>query len=141
MTFSFEIITPEKVIFKDDISEVIVPSVNGELAILPNHASLVTKISEGLLTIKKDGKEHLLAITGGFLEVNNNKVSILADYAIRSEEIEESKAQEARKRAEKAMEEKTSDRDFALAESQFKRAILELKVAHKRRNYKNNVPS
>lgn len=133
MTFSFEIVTPEKVIFKDEVNEVILPSKNGEIAILPNHASLVTQIAEGELTIKKDGKEQFLAVTGGFLEVNNNKVSILADYAIRSDEIEVGKAEDAKKRAEKAMQEKASDRDFAFAESQFKRAILELKIAHKRR--------
>lgn len=133
MTFSFEIVTPEKTVFKDTISEVIVPSVSGELSILPNHASLVTQITPGELTIKKDGKEYYLAVTGGFLEVHNNIVTLLADYAVRSEEIEIAKVEEAQKKAEKAMMEKVSDQDFALAESQFKRTIIELKVANKRR--------
>ncbi len=135
MTFSFEIITPEKIVFQDEVAEVIVPTVSGEISILPNHATLLSQITHGELTIKKDGKEYSLAVTGGFLDVNNNKVSILADYAVRSEDIEIAKAQEAQKRAEKAMQEKGSDRDFALAEAQFRRAILELKVANKRRKH------
>lgn len=133
MTFSFEIITPEKVVFKDDVDEVIIPTTTGEVTILPNHISLLTQIAPGELTIKKAGKDQYLAVTGGFLEVAKNIVTLLADYAVRSEEIEVAKAQEAQKRAEKLMQEKTSDRDFAMAESQFKRALLELKVASKRR--------
>lgn len=133
MTFSLNIVTPGKVVFKEDINEVIVPTTTGELTILPNHASLVTQVGSGELTIKKDGKDFFLAVTGGFLQVNNNNVTILADYAVRSEEIEVAKAEEAQKRAEKAMHEKASDQDFALAEAQFKKAILELKVARRRR--------
>ena len=133
MTFSFEIITPEKIVFQDEVNEVIVPTTTGEVSILPNHATLLSQIAPGELIIKKDNKEHSLAITGGFLDVNNNKVHILADYAVRSEDIEIAKAQEAHKRAEKAMQEKGTDQDFAMAEAQFRRAILELKVAHKRK--------
>ncbi len=135
MTFSFEIITPEKVVFQDEVNEVIVPTVAGEVSILPNHAALLSQIAPGELTIKKDSKEYFLAITGGFLEVNNNKVNILADYAVRSEDIELAKAQEAHKRAEKAMQEKGTDQDFAMAEAQFRRAILELKIGTKRRKH------
>lgn len=133
MTFFFEIITPEKVVYKDDVDEIIIPTTTGEITILPNHVNLLTQVADGEMIIKKNGKEQYLAVTGGFLEVNNNKVSLLADYAVRSEEIEIAKAEEAHKRAEKLMREKVSDRDFAMAEAQFKRALLELKVASKRR--------
>ena len=133
MTFSFEIITPEKIVFQDEVNEVIVPTTTGEVSILPYHATLLSQIAPGELIIKKDNKQHSLAITGGCLDVNNNKVHILADYAVRSEDIEIAKAQEAHKRAEKAMQEKGTDQDFAMAEAQFRRAILELKVAHKRK--------
>ncbi len=133
MTFSFEIITPEKVVFKDDVEEVIVPTTSGEISILPHHISLLTQLAPGEMTIKKNGKDQYLAVTGGFLEIQNNHVTLLADYAVRSEEIEVAKAEAAQKRAEKLMQEKTSDRDFAQAEALFKRALLELKVASKRR--------
>lgn len=134
MNLYLEIITPEKIVFKDEIDEVIVPTVKGQVSILPNHIGLLTQVAAGEITIKKQGKEYFLAITGGFLEVANNKISILADYAVRSEEIEIAKAQEAQKRAQKLMEEKTSERDFAIAESQLRRSLLELKVAHRRKH-------
>lgn len=133
MTFSFEIITPEKVVFQDEINEVTVPTTTGEITVLPNHIGLVTQIAPGELTIRKAGKDFFLAVTGGFLEVANNKASLLADYAIRSEEIEVAKAQEAQIRAEKVMQEKGTERDFALAEAQFRRAIVELKVSNRRK--------
>ena len=88
-----------------------------------------------------NGKAQYLAVAGGFLEVSKNNVILLADYAVRSEEIEVSKAIEAQKRAEKVLkdsQEKVSKKDFALAESEFRRSILELKVASKRR--KVNLP-
>ncbi|MBI2430728.1 MAG: ATP synthase F1 subunit epsilon [Candidatus Levybacteria bacterium] len=133
MTLNLEIVTPEKVVFKDEVNEVVVPTTSGEIAILPNHISLLSQIAPGEMTIKKGGTQDSLAITGGFLDVHNNNVSILADYAIRSEDIEIAKVEEAQKRAEKVMQEKASDQDFALAEAQFRRTILELKVASKRR--------
>lgn len=136
MKFSFEIITPEKIAYKDDIEEVIVPTLQGQIAILPNHTALLTQVSSGEITVKKDNKEYYLVVTGGFLEVAKNNVTLLADYAVRSEDIEVSKALEAQKRAEKLMKEsgeKISKKDFAYAEAQLRRSILELKVASRRR--------
>lgn len=136
MTLLLEIITPEKVVFKDEVAEVIVPTTNGQLTILPNHVGLLTQVSPGELIIKKGTAFKFLAITGGFLEVGGNKITILADYAVRSEEIEVARAIEAQKRAEqlmKAGKEKISEEDFALAQGELRRAILELNIAHKRK--------
>lgn len=133
MTFYLEIITPQKVVFKDEVEELIVPTTSGEIGVLPNHVPLLSQISEGELTIRQKNKEHSLAISGGFLEVGANKTTILADYAIKSEDIEIAKAEEAKKRAQKVMEEKVSERDFAEAEAQLRRSLLELKVAQRRR--------
>ena len=80
MNLLFEIITPEKVIYKDEVDEVVVPTENGEIAILPNHINLLTQVNPGELIIKKGAKQEYLAITGGFLEVQHNKISILAEY-------------------------------------------------------------
>lgn len=136
-----EIITPEKVVFSDNIEELIVPTVNGEIAILPHHVNLLTQLEPGEMTIKSNGKTQHLAVTGGFLQIANNKISLLADYAVRSEEIDAKKALEARERAEKKMKEKDetmSERDFATAQADFRRAIAELKVARRRHR---NVPT
>lgn len=133
MTLSLEIITQEKVILKDDVDEIIVPTVTGQITILPKHISLLTNIAEGEVIIKKNNKEQSLVVTGGFLEVKGDKVTILADYAVRGEDIEITRAEAAKKRAEKLMEESTSKKDFVQAEAQLRRLLLELKVAQKRK--------
>ena len=135
MNLTLEIITPEKVVYKDEVDEVVAPTTNGEIAILPNHIDLLTQVSPGELIVKKGSNQQYLAITGGFLEVFDNKISILADYAIKAQDIEVARAQEAKRRAEKLMEEKTSDNDLRIAQGEMIKAILELKVAtkHKRR--------
>ena len=136
MNLILEIITPEKSVFKEEVDEVIVPTPNGEIAILRNHINLLTTIAPGALIAKKGSNTHPIAITGGFIEVNNNKVSILADYAIRAQDIEVARAEEAKKRAEIAMQEKTTDKDFRVAQGELLKSLLELKVAgrHKRRS-------
>lgn len=132
----FEIITPEKVVYKDEVDEVLIPTPNGEIGILPEHISLVTQVSQGELTIvKKNAKTHI-AITGGYAKVENDTVTILADYAIRSDDIELKKAEEAKMRAEKRMNEKVSERDFALAQSELRRSLMEIQVV-KRRKVRN----
>ncbi|MCL5433054.1 MAG: ATP synthase F1 subunit epsilon [Patescibacteria group bacterium] len=137
MNLTLEIITPEKIVYKDDVDEVLVETVNGQIGILPNHIGLLTQVVPGELIIKKGKSVQFLAITGGFLEVIKNKATILADYAVRSDQIEVSRALAAQKRAEQSVKEakeKANDRDFAIAESELRRAILELKVARKRKS-------
>ncbi|MEX2007184.1 MAG: ATP synthase F1 subunit epsilon, partial [Candidatus Levyibacteriota bacterium] len=129
MDLHLEIITPEKVVYSDKVSEVLVPTENGEIGILPKHIGLFTKVVPGELTIKKGSSELTIAITGGFLEVSADKITILADYAIRAENIEVAKAMEAKEKAEKLMKEKTDERDSAMLEGQLRRAVLELKIA------------
>ncbi len=130
-----EIVTPEKIIYQGDVDEIVINTADGEIAVLPMHVNLFTKVLPGELTIKIGGKEQFMAITGGFLEVNNNKISLLADYAVRAEEIEVEKALEAQKRAEDVLKKKAeglSEKDFATAQGDLRRAILELHVAKRR---------
>lgn len=135
MNLLLEIITPEKVVYREEVNEVVVPTVQGEIAILPNHVNLLTQVSPGELIVKKGTAQQYVAITGGFLEVNSNKISILADYAIKAQDIEIARATEAKKRAEKLMQEKKTDNELRIAEAEMIKSILELKVAtrHKRR--------
>lgn len=136
-----EIITPEKVIFDDEISELVAPTVEGQITILPHHVNLLTQLAPEELIIKSKGKDHYLAITGGFLQVQNNKITILSDYAVRAEHIEVEKAVEAQKRAEEILRKKRehiSEEDFSLAQGEMRRSILELKVARRRRRI--NIP-
>jgi F-type H+-transporting ATPase subunit epsilon len=131
MNLLLEIITPEKVVLKDEVDEIIVPTVTGEIAILPNHAELLTKINPGELIIRKNGKDQSFAILGGFLEVINNRISILADYAIRADDIEIAKVQEAQERAKQKMKQKDTEQDFRVAEAELRKSLLQLKVARK----------
>lgn len=133
MNLHVEIITPEKVVYKDDVSEIVVPTETGQITILPNHVNLLTRILPGEMLIKKDTQEHYLAITGGFLEISDNQVNILADYAVRAEDIELAKVQEAQKRAEHKIKEKASDNEFRIAEAELQKAVLQLKIAGKRK--------
>lgn len=131
MNLLLEIITPEKVVLKDEVDEVIVPTITGEIAILPNHAQLLTRINPGELIIRKNGKDQSFAILGGFLEIINNHISVLADYAVRAEDIEIAKVQEAQERARQKMKQKATEKEFRVAEAELRKSLLQLKVARK----------
>lgn len=131
MPLHISIITPEKTIFESEADEVIIPTVTGEIAVLPGHVPLLSQVAPGELTIKNGTTLEHIVVVGGFLEIGNNTISILADYAVHGKDISAVKAQEAKERAEKRMKEKVSDEDFATAQAEFGRAILELKVANK----------
>src|SRR6185437_11336840 len=127
-----EIVTPEKIIFEGHVDEIYVNTADGAIGILPHHINLFTKLVPGELKLKVSGRNQYMAITGGFLEVNKNKVTILADYAVHAEEIDINKAMDARKRAEeilKKKESKITEQEFASAQAAFKQAVAELKVA------------
>lgn len=128
-----EIVTPERSVFGDDVDMVVVPAVEGDIGILPSHIPLFTKIRVGEIMIKKDNKEFFLAVAGGFVEIIDNNVNILANYAVRAEEVEIAKAEEAKKRAAKIMEERITQEEFAIAQTEFLKAVLELKIANKRK--------
>lgn len=137
MNLHLEVITPEKVIYKNEVEQVVVNTQDGQITILPNHIGLLTKLmAAGELIVKKGNQQQMLAVTGGFLEVSNNQVSVLADYAIRAEDIEVAKVQEAQKRAENLMKEKVSEHDFRVASAELQKAVLQLHVAkkHKKRS-------
>ncbi len=134
-----EIVTPEKIIYSGDVDQITVETVDGRIAILPHHVNLFTKIKPGELHLKISDKEQFLAVTGGFLEVSNNKVTVLADYAIHAEEVDVDKALAAQKRAEELLKKKEgqlSDVEYAELQGALGRALLELDVANRRRRRK-----
>lgn len=126
-----EIVSPNGKIYSSEVDEIIATTEDGEIAILPNHSPLFTKIVEGEVIIKK-GKELIhIALTGGFLEVSANKTQILADYAVKSESINAAKAELAKKKAEELLKNKAENQDFVEIEKDLKKSILELKVSEK----------
>jgi len=135
-TLRLEIVTAERTVFADDVSEVVAWGVEGQLGILPHHAPLMTMLQPGDLLIKKDDEEHYLAISGGFLEVRPDKVIILADACERAEEIDVERAEAARHRAEEILKTRPPEMDTAAAEAALRRSLARIKVAERRRRKK-----
>jgi F-type H+-transporting ATPase subunit epsilon len=100
MSLTLEIVTPEARVYSDTIDTVVIPTVDGEIGILPGHIPLLTQVSDGELRVTKDGKELFLAVGNGFAQVEGDKISILAERAITEEKIDEKAVEEALKRAE-----------------------------------------
>jgi len=134
MPIHLEIVTAERVVLSDDVDQINAPTKDGRVGILPRHAPLLTILDVGELTIIKDGASTPFAVSGGFMEVLPNRVTILADTAERADEIDEARAEEARRRAEEQIAQRQSSQDIALAEAELRRALIRLKVAQLKRN-------
>lgn len=135
----FEIVTPERTVLKEEIVEVTVPTLEGEITILPHHAPLVATLKPGVLSLKKaDGKIDVAFVAGGFLEVLRNKVVVLADAAARAEEIDLIKVEEAKARAEKAMKEVRQEDagEFARVAALLERELAKTRAVNRWRNFK-----
>jgi F-type H+-transporting ATPase subunit epsilon len=134
MPLSVEIVTVERtVLTQDGIDEVIAPGIEGELAVLPQHAAFMTMLAPGELILKRGNDEIPFAVTGGFFEVLDNKVIVLADTAERADEIDVTRAEQARERARLALERRESTEDLAAAQAALQRALIRLRVAEQRR--------
>ena len=132
-----EIISPEKVVFKGEADALTIMAEQGQVTILPKHIPLFTKVQPGEVNIKNGSQKEFLAVSQGYLTVEaDNRVTILTDYAIRSEEIEVKLVQAAKQKAEKALKEKKSRQDFVVAEAELRKALLQLKVAHRKKSPK-----
>jgi F-type H+-transporting ATPase subunit epsilon len=135
--FVLDIVTPERVIYSDQVDAVNAPGIEGELGILPHHCPLITLLQPGEINIKKSGEEVLIAVAGGFLEVRPDRVIILADVADRGDEVDSLKAEEAKQQAEKELREnQVSVVDKAKAEAALRHAINCLKIVEKRKKKK-----
>ncbi len=131
-----QIVTAEREVLRDEADVVIAPAIEGTVGILPRHAPLLTALTPGVLVLRKDGTEDAMAVSGGFLQVANNRVLILADTAERAEEVDEERAREARARAEAALKEAARGGDTLqaeLARAALRRSLARLTVAERRR--------
>lgn len=139
-----EVVTAEGVVFKDPATMVIAPGLEGDLGILPRHAPLLTALREGELVIRREGQEELyIAIGGGFMEVLNNRVIVLADTAERADEIDENRAQKARDRAVQRLADRRamSKEEMAVVEAALRRSAIRLKVAQRRNRRRGGGPA
>lgn len=133
----FEIATPERVVLKEEILQVTVPTQEGEITVLPKHSPLVSILKPGVLELKKlDGEIEIISVSGGFVEVLLNKVIILADTAERAEEIDIERAEEARKRVEESLKDMRSvdASQFAQLAAQIEKELARVRSAKKWRS-------
>ncbi len=132
-TIRLEIVTPERKVYSDAVNMVIVKGEVGDLGILPNHAPLATPLAISIVNIKKDGIEQSIAISGGFLEVGNNKAVILAETAELPEDIDLVRARKAKERAERRLANKSNEElDVIRVELALQRALNRINLAEKK---------
>ncbi|MDD4900899.1 MAG: ATP synthase F1 subunit epsilon [Patescibacteria group bacterium] len=139
-TIKFEIVTPERVVLKEEILQVTLPTKMGEITVLPNHIPLVSSLMPGVIHIKKkDGTDEVMAISGGFLEVLKDKVVILADTAERAEELDETRLTSARQRAAELKDKARRGEkvDFAEVNAAIERELARSKAVKRWRKLKN----
>ena len=145
---SIELTTPERTLFKDTVDSATIPTSEGEITVLPGHVALVSVLAPGALTLRKDGKEDVMAVSTGFIQVQaEDRILILADTAEHATELEESRIEqaiaEAKDKAKRLLEEKgqAEDQSFAEAAAGIERELARLRVARKHRSHGGPRPT
>jgi F-type H+-transporting ATPase subunit epsilon len=130
---NLKIVTPERQIYDDICDQVNVSTEQGEIGILPHHIALMSKIVPGELRIKKGSKIDVMAIGDGFLQVSGNVVTVMTDLAVDEDQINEKAVEEAKKRAETALEQKLSGEEYAETMAIIEKSLAQLKIKRRSR--------
>ncbi len=128
-TMRVEVVTAERELYSGEADIVIAPGTEGELGILPRHAALLTTLKVGEMLVRLGGAEEPFFVSGGFLEVSENRVTVLAETAERAEEIDQARAEAARRRAQERLQQAQSDVERAELEGALERAVERLRIA------------
>ena len=138
-TVQIDVVSAEESIFSGEAEFVVAPAKMGEVGIYPNHAPMITTLKSGSLKIKLVGEkeEHLIYVSGGILEVQPGIVTVLSDTAIRAKDLDENKAAAAKKAAEEAMKNKSSNVDYAKAQAELTEALAQIQAIEKLRKIKH----
>jgi F-type H+-transporting ATPase subunit epsilon len=132
-TLRLEIVTPEAMTFSEDVDMVTLPGSEGEMGIYPQHVPLMTQVVAGEVIARKDGRDVFLAVGEGFVQITGERVAIMTDMAIRAENIDEAKVEEARRRAEARLAEKLDEEDTAMVQAALAHSLAQLKVKRRQR--------
>lgn len=130
-TLKLEVVTPEKTVVDEEVEMVLCPGSEGEFGVFPHHVSLLSALKIGPIRYRAHGKDEMIFVSGGFVDVNNDKCSVLAETAEKAENIDQARAQAARERAEQRLANKTESIDETRAEAALQRAIMRLKIVQK----------
>ena len=128
-----EVVTPDAVVYSEDVHMVTLPGVEGEFGVLPHHTALLTQVVPGEMIVRKDGHERFLAIGEGLVLVTGDRVAIVTDMAVAAENIDEARAEEARERAAARLRDKISDEEVASVNAAHARSLAQLRVKRRRR--------
>jgi F-type H+-transporting ATPase subunit epsilon len=124
-----EVVTPERRVLAEAVDSVNVPGMNGEIGILPGHTPLISQLQTGVLSYVQNGVSHRLHVSGGFVEVNDDRVSVLAEIAEHPAEIDAARARMAREHAEKALSAFSgTEEDFETARARLERSVTRLQL-------------
>lgn len=132
-TLKLEIVTPDAKVYSEDVDMVTLPGVEGEMGIYPMHVPLMTQIVPGEISVHKEGRNYFLAVGEGFAEITGERVAIMTDMAITAENIDEAKAEEARRKAEARMAEHMGEEETALVHSALAHSLAQLKVKRRQK--------
>jgi F-type H+-transporting ATPase subunit epsilon len=133
-TLKLEIVTPDAVTYSEEVEMVTLPGTEGEMGIYPQHVPLLTQVVSGEVVVRKDGRDAFLAIGEGFVEITGDRVAIMTDMAIRAENIDEAKAEEARRRAEARLAEHVDDEESAIVSAALAHSLAQLKVKRRQQH-------
>ncbi len=133
-TFLLEIVTPERMVFQEQVDSVSVPSITGTLGILPGHVPLFTQLTQGELKIARGKEETLISLGEGFMEVGKDKVTIMVTRALHAEELDEAKILAAQKEAEEALKNPPTQEAAQVSRAMLRNLLVDLKVARRRRS-------
>ena len=132
-SLKLEILTPDATVYSEDVEMVTLQGVEGEMGIYPQHVRLMTQLMPGEMVVQKDGHDDFLAVGEGLVEITNDHVAILTDMAVRAENIDEAKAEEARQRAAARLQEQLSSQDLASVNASLARSLAQLSVKRRHR--------
>ncbi len=132
-TLKLEIVTPDATVYSEDVEMVTLQGVEGEMGIYPQHVRLMTQLVPGEMVVQKSGRDDFLAVGDGLVEITNDRVAILTDMAVRAENIDEAKAEEARQRAAARLQEQLSSQDLASVNASLARSLAQLSVKRRHR--------
>jgi F-type H+-transporting ATPase subunit epsilon len=132
-TLKLEIVTPDAKVFSEDVEMVTLPGVEGEMGIYPQHVPVLTQIVPGEISVRQNGRDFFLAVGEGFVEITGQRVAIMTDMAIRAENIDEAKAEEARQRAEARLAGQLEDEEAAMVSAALTHSLAQLKVKRRQR--------
>jgi F-type H+-transporting ATPase subunit epsilon len=132
-TLKLEIVTPQAIVFSEQVNMVTLPVLEGQIGVYPQHVRVITQVVPGELIVNKDGADRFLAVGEGLVEIAPDHVAVVTDMAIPAEQVDEAKVEEARARAAARLLEKISDEEVATVNASLARSLAQLQVKRRRK--------